>query len=135
MKRKSAFIVIVLIALLVGAFIAVPRIQVNALTSQHAAEFEDRYKDIGYYEDIEYFKVIKYKGEGIDLYVSSPGMREKLQAMGDDEAAVLYVDRNSASASILIFKENPSGDWEMDTWFTVWSKSGSADEFTWPMYR
>lgn len=27
------------------------------------------------------------------------------------------------------------GNWEMTKWETIWSSSGSADSFMWPLYR
>lgn len=48
-------------------------------------------------------------------------------------AKVLYIAAEHSSANIFYFKKK-NGLWIMDSWDTIWSKTGSADDFIWPYY-
>lgn len=49
-------------------------------------------------------------------------------------ARVYYVTSNR-SAGILISFVQQDGQWVLNKWKAIWSKTGSADDFMWPIYR
>ena len=137
--KKLPIIVISVTAVIVVLFLllAVPFFKVDALTSKYGDEFADGYLATGFFDENEcdYYKVIKYKGTGIRLYCSGPGNREWISSVTDSQALVLYVLDGHSCVILITFEENGSGSWKMQSWDCVWSREGSADELTWPLYR
>lgn len=134
MKFKKV-IVCGMILLGIGIFAYKPYYQTNILTDKYGNQFKKRYEDVGLYENIEYFKVIKYKQEDIKMYCSNSYIRTKINNLSDEYAVILYVEKGHSSVSLFAFKNSKEGDWKLDNWYTVWSSSGSADGITWPFYR
>jgi hypothetical protein len=64
-------------------------------------------------DDIEYFKVMEYSKTSAHVY---------------------YVTKNRTSADLFTFSKK-DGQWVIEKWTTIWSRSGSADGFIWPYYR
>ena len=112
----------------------VPYIEVERLTEHYGVQFEDGYKELGYFKECDYHKVLRYEGEGPYVYSSSSFATGMLEYLDDDEAAVLYVVDGHAAELLVVFEQAQDG-WKMKSWDAIWSKSGSADDFTWPMYR
>ena len=79
------------------------------LTYKYGYQFNTIYQENTMIGEIEYFKVLEYS---------------------DTYARVYYVSKNSGN--VLTFSKK-SGEWKYDKWEqTVWSKTGSADDFIWP---
>lgn len=87
-------------------------IKCEILTFCHEEEFTQAYLQNPMLLDQEYAKVIRY---------------------GDESARVYYVSQQHQSADLLDFKK-VEGQWMMDGWSTVWSRSGSASEVIWPYW-
>lgn len=80
----------------------------------HGDKFEDGYLETGWFNDIRSFKIIEYS---------------------QTEATVYYVDADRTVGFTIQFFKNQSNHFEIKSWDTVWSKSGSADGFIWPYIR
>ena len=112
-----------------------PYIEIERLTDRHGAQFEDGYLQLGYFKECDYHKVLRYEGEGPFVYCSNSTTSGLLDYIDADEAAVIYVVDDHAAEVLVVFEEAPGGGWQLKSWDAIWSKSGSADDFTWPMYR
>ena len=112
MNRILKFIIIfaVVILLLILFF---PYVKAEYLTAKHGIEFENEYKQIGWIDSLEYFRVIDYESE---------------------RATVFYVEKNHNTGWRIDFVRIENS-WIKDVADCVWSKSGSADNFCWPYYR
>ena len=118
----------------VALFIFRPYYSVNSLTKKYADEFSELYRDNGFYEDIEYLKVFKYRNEEVNIQcLNNKKLKNRLNNLNDDYAVVLYIEKNHSSASLFIFYD-VDGQWELLDWYLVWSYSGTADGFMWPYY-
>lgn len=111
MKKFRVVIIGVVICILI--ILVVPYLRVEVLTWKHGTEFETLYKSSNILDDIDYFKVMNYS---------------------DTSARVYYVAKNRARADLFTFVQK-DGQWVLDKWKTIWSKTGSADDFIWPYYR
>lgn len=133
MRKKYKIVFIISIILLI-LLIFRPYYSVNSLTKKYASEFSELYRDNGFYEDIEYFKVLKYRNEQVDIKcLSNEKLKNTLDNLNDDYAVVLYVEENHSSSSLYIFYDE-DGQWKLLDWYLVWSNSGTADGFMWPYY-
>ena len=84
------------------------------LTYRYGYQFETIYRENTMMGDIDYLKVLSYS---------------------NSTARVYYVSKNRAAGDILVFSKQ-NGEWKYDYWdWTVWSKTGSADNFVWPYIR
>lgn len=104
---------IIVIAIFLLLLLITPYIRVEILTYRHGSDFETLYKLTNMIDEIEYLKVMEYS---------------------EASASVFYVSKNSTSGNLLQF-ERQDEQWLLDSWETVWSKTGSADSFIWPYYR
>ena len=111
--RKFRKLIIVLSPILCFLIIwGISLAKCEILTQIHANEFTEAYKENTMLGDIEYAKVLNYS---------------------QNYSRVYYVSKGLVSANILTFtKEN--GEWKQDSWDTIWSISGSADDTTWPYW-
>ena len=113
MKKKKAIGIILLILLLLLLF---PYFKVEVLTGIYGNQFEYLYNASGYIQEMKYFKVMKCTQEKADVYYA---------AKGDDDRV---------SRTLLYHFKKESGEWELENWECIWSRSGSADKFIWPYY-
>lgn len=133
-KNKKIVIIILVIVLIAALFIFKPYYSVYRLTQKYGSEFSKLYRANGFYEDIKYFKVFKYRNEEVGIRcLNNKKLKDVLGKLNDDYAVVLYVEENHSSASLFIFLEKDC-KWELLDWYLVWSYSGSADGFMWPYY-
>ncbi len=134
MRKSKKIVFIISIIFIAVLFIFKPYYSVYSLTQKYGSEFSELYKDNGFYEDIEYFEVFKYRNEEVDIRcLNNKKLKSALENLNDDYAVVLYVEENHSSASLFIFFDK-DGQWELLDWYLVWSYSGSADGFMWPYY-
>ena len=132
-KYKIVFIISIILLILI-LLIFRPYYSVNSLTKKYASEFSELYRDNGFYEGIEYFKVLKYRNEQVVIKcLSNEKLKNTLDNLNDDYAVVLYVEENHSSSSLYIFYDE-DGQWKLLDWYLVWSNSGTADGFMWPYY-
>ncbi len=110
MKHKKGIIIglLVLVIVFVAAF---PYIKAEYLTKKYGHEFENLQEATNIIGDVRYLKVLSYSPE---------------------KATAFYV---SDTGDLLTFEKTADDTWAFVTWYTVWSKSGSADGFMWPYYR
>lgn len=89
-----------------------PYLKASRLTNKYGSEFKSLYTQIGMFDKIEYFRVID---------------------IDEDTAKVCYILKDHA-ASIIVNFEKSENAWNIISWDTIWSKSGSADGLYWPLY-
>lgn len=58
----------------------------------------------------------------------------KVLDYSDTSARVYYVGVNRETGNVIWFIMK-DGNWGLDKWHTVWSKTGSADGFIWLNYK
>lgn len=107
-KVAIAVIVVVLTAVFVLFW---PYIKVEYLTMKYGDEFVGLEEQTNMLHDSRYLKVFGYD---------------------ENEAVIFYV---SDSGDMVTFVKDENGSWSVKTWKTIWSTTGSADEFIWPYYR
>ena len=100
------FIVIAVIAL------AVPYVKNEYLAAMYGYEFEELYIQSNTLEGVDYCKVLSYT---------------------DTHAKVCYVNKGE-SINIIEFSHIESETWQISSWKTVWTKSGSTFNFMYPIY-
>lgn len=108
---KRCFILL-LILMIVGSYV-----KVEIQTLLYGEQFEELYDASGWIEDISYFKVMKYSGENADIFY-----------------VALSVEDGSPTAKFLYHFKKESGNWTLDSWKCLDSKSGNAEKFYWPFY-
>jgi hypothetical protein len=82
------------------------------LTLRHGTEFSEAYKEKAMLDEMEYWKVL---------------------ACSQETATVYFVSKGYTDANVLTFA-NVDGQWEYDTWNTIWATSGTADGVIWPYF-
>ena len=112
-KKKISMVIILIILILFIMLIAVPYAKAEVLTYKYGDQFQELYKQTNIIADIEYLKVIEYS---------------------DKLAKVCYISKDHQSSNVITFKQQDE-TWVIDSWVTIWSKTGSADGFVWPYYR
>ena len=110
MKRIFVIVLIVIVACLI-TFWGISIAQCEILTFQHGHEFEGMEETTNMLSKADYFKVLSYS---------------------DSNARVFY--KSYYNSNILEFMLQ-DGEWVLGNWQTVWSRSGSADDFMWPYIR
>lgn len=112
MKRTKYIIIIPVVCFLL--FWASSILKCEILTYLHGTEFTTLYEETHMLGEQEYLKVLNYS---------------------DTSARVYYVGINKNGGDILQFVKK-DGQWTYYKWErTVWSKTGSADDFLWPCIR
>ncbi len=107
---KVKIFVLILIIVLIALFS--PYARVEYLTLRYGESFEGLEQQTHMLNPADFHKVIEYS---------------------DTHAVVLYV--SSTSKNEITFIKDSNGLWKIEVWKTIWSKTGSADEFYWPYYR
>lgn len=109
---KKGYIVLIIVVLL----LLVPYIKVELHTVLFGGQFRSLYDASGWIEDFRYFKVMKYN---------------------DSYADVLYVaesEQARSTATFLYHFQKDKGQWELESWECLWSRSGNAEKFFYPYY-
>ena len=109
-KRLIILLLVIIIPILI--WIA-SLVKCEVLTYKHGKEFESLYKQTNMLDKQKYCKVLDYS---------------------DTCARVYYVGVNRETGNVIWYIKK-DGNWELDEWDTVWSKTGSADGFIWPYIR
>lgn len=99
-----------IIVLLLIVILALPYINAEILTGLHGKETKMLYEQTGIILSDNYQKVIKYT---------------------DNKTEVLYITNNDVSKCCFV-KEK--GNWILESWRCITSKTGSAGEFFYPFY-
>lgn len=134
LKKKWFFPVSITVFVLVFIYLLIPYFMIHNLTKKYGSEFTELYRENGFYNDIEYLKIIQYRDEKADFYYSdNDKIKKELDSLDNDYAVVLYVEENHNSASLFIFSDE-DGQWKLSNWHLIWSYSGTADGFLWPYY-
>ena len=107
-RYKIIKIVIISIPLIVLINWIIPFIKHKILTTEYGFEFIGLQKMTNMLDDVKYLKVLHYSNENASIY---------------------YYD--SDGGNILEFAKQDN-KWKMIKWNTIWSRSGSADDFIWP---
>ncbi|HPF55963.1 MAG TPA: hypothetical protein PLV03_05430 [Clostridiales bacterium] len=106
-KIIALFILIVFLDFWVGSII-----KCEILTNQYGYEFNNVIKNYSMLEDTDYYKVIKY----------------------NEETAVVYCVRKGEYGDTA-YMVRQGRTWMIKSFHTVWSSTGSADDFIWPYIR
>jgi hypothetical protein len=106
MKIINVLIICISTIILISWFF--PFVKNEILTSKYGSEFIGLQKVTTMIDDVEYLKVLYYSNE---------------------TARVYYFDINRGDILEYIKQD---GKWDRTRWNTVWSKTGSADNFEWP---
>lgn len=129
--KKAVVILSILILLCLPLFY--PYLEVDRLTKKYGEEFSELYRDNGFYSDIEYLKVIKYKEESAHFFISNKKISDEIDELSNSDALVLYIEEGHSSASLFVYTLEDN-QWKFVEWYTLWAYSGSADDFFWPYY-
>lgn len=117
MKTKIKYIVIGFLLCFIITHIY-SLIKCEVLTHKHYDEFKEAYKQNTMLGDMEYFKVLSY----------SPYRTY-------DFAQVYYVSKGKVAGDVLTFQYSYDTDlWEVISWSTIWSTTGSASEVIYPYW-
>ncbi len=108
MKKRNTKFIVILLCLLIIFF---PYLKAEYLTARFGSQFYGLEQETKMLDPAKYHKVLSYS---------------------DSFAKVYYISDYSKD---LILFEKEDGKWNRIEWRTVWSKTGSADEFFWPYYR
>ena len=74
----------------------------------------------------------QFNGEYKQTNMISGTPKTKVLKYSKNKAKVYYMDKEGGDIIAFQKKENK---WIMDSWDTVWSRTGSADGFVWPYGR
>ncbi len=87
-----------------------PYIKVEILTYMYVEEFVNLQENNMWLADYRYIKVFDY----------------------NDKIARIYYSASSSRDFVIYIKDN--NNWQEYSWETIWSLSGSADDYIWPFY-
>ncbi len=107
--KKFLLIILAVIFLVFICFWFASYYKYETLTNKYGAPFAELYKETNMIDEIDYYKVMEYS---------------------ENNATVYYVTRNAYGN--LMYFEKKADQWELKSWITVWSSSGSASGFMWP---
>ena len=110
-RKRLIIIIIITVAIIGMGVLFFPYIKTEYLTIKYGEEFVGLEQETNMLNPARYHKVFSYSQE---------------------RAEVFYV---SDTGDLITFVKNSNGNWEREEWKTIWSTSGSADEFIWPYYR
>lgn len=108
MKKRNTKFIVILLCLLIIFF---PYLKAEYLTARFGSQFYGLEQETKMLDPAKYYKVISYS---------------------ENYAKVYYI--SDYSRDLILFKKE-DGQWNRIEWRTIWSKTGSADEFYWPYYR
>lgn len=111
-KKRVLILVIIFVIILPVLYWLTALTKCEVLTLIHGKEFSEIYRENTMIGDIDYLKVLEYS---------------------DTTASVYYVTKNKGSANIIKFS-GKNGEWNYDSWETVWSNMGSASDVVWPYW-
>ena len=111
MKPFQKWIITILIVFVLLLVIFFPYLKAEVLTFQHGSEFEGLEQQTKMLAEARYYKVLSYT---------------------ENTATVFYV---SDTGDLITFRRDSQGNWQYTDWVTIWSNTGSADEFYWPYYH
>lgn len=111
-KKITNLIKGIVVGYILGLII-VPYVKVEILTFLHSKEFYGLERQVSLVGESEYYKVFSYDSKHL--------------------ARVYYVGKNHSYGNMFTFI-NEGGNWNLYQWDTIWSSSGSADDFIWPFY-
>lgn len=106
--RKTK-IVCILLAICLFMIWFYPYARNEWLTWKYGKEFNGLQKSTNMIDEVETHKVLDYS---------------------NNSALVYYV---GSSGNVLSFMKD-NNDWQMKSWDTIWSKTGSAEGFVWPYF-
>ncbi|MBE6599229.1 MAG: hypothetical protein E7638_07295 [Ruminococcaceae bacterium] len=109
--KKRTKICLVTVKLIILAVLFSPYIRAEYLTFVYGKQFAGLEQQTNILNPARYFRVLAYS---------------------ETEATVFYV---SDTGDLMTFVKDANGEWERAEWKTIWSTTGSADEFMWPYYR
>jgi len=110
-KKKTLTIIVAVAVMVAIIFISFPYLKAEYLTARYGSQFEGLYVQTHMIDYADYCKVLECDGS---------------------HARCCYVEKG-VCVNVLEF-DFRDGSWEMTIWETVWSGSGSADNFMWPLY-
>lgn len=90
--------------------LVIPYIYSEILTQIYGREFQNFYKETGWMEQMDYFKIRYYSAKRAEVY---------------------YIEKGKA---VFLCEFEFEKKWELKEWRCIKSKSGSANEFIWPYY-
>ena len=103
---------------LIIAFIAIPLVfwgipmaVCETQTYLHGSEFDGLQGQTRMIGDVDYWKVMSYSSESATVY---------------------YVKEDGGGSTVAFSKQGDA--WVLDRWDTIWSRTGSADDFIWPYF-
>lgn len=111
MKKWKRNIIIIAVLGIILMLMFSPYIKTEYLTLRYGKEFVGLEQQTNMLDASRYLKVFSYS---------------------ENKAEVFYV---SDTGDMITFVKNDDAEWKLEEWKTVWSESGSADEFIWPYYR
>ena len=112
MKKLKKFVVVLFPILIFFLIWGGSLAKCEILTLKYGNEFSEIYKSNTMLGDMEYWKVIDYS---------------------ENQARVYYISNNYSRGDILTFIKE-SGTWKCESWNTVWSTTGNADNTIWPYW-
>lgn len=111
MKKKTLVMIVVVVVVVAIICIFSPYLKAEYLTARYGSQFEGLYEQTHMIDHEDYCKVLE---------------------CDESHARCCYVERG-VDINVLEF-DFRDGNWEMTTWETIWSRSGSADSLMWPLY-
>ena len=108
MKKNRKILVVIIFLILI---ILLPYAKTEILTIRYGEEFQGLENQTNMLTNSKYHKVFSYN---------------------DTKAKVFYV---SDTGDMITFVKNNNNEWKIYEWKTIWSHSGSAEDFIWPYYR
>ena len=105
------FLIIVIVVIPIVIWIS-SLINCEILTQKYYADFEQAYTQNTMLGEMEYFKVLR---------------------CDENNAEVYYVSKGMTDANVLTFKKQ-NGIWQVISWETIWSASGSASDVIYPYW-
>lgn len=125
-KYKKIIIYVIISIMFIWIFL--PYYQIWKLTNKYGDYFEERYKEISFYEDLSYLKprVARYKNEKANIYTDAGSLKQSMDDKRNNVAVVYY------GTKLYIRFCYVDNEWIIDGWDAIFT--GPIDCQTWPVY-
>ena len=125
-KYKRVFIYATFSIVIMWIFF--PYVQVWNLSSKYGEYFEEKYKEISFYEDLPYTKprVVRFENEKARIYTDAGSLKLAINDEKKNVAVVYY------GVNLYIKFYYIDGEWVIDGWDAIFT--GPTDCQVWPLF-
>ena len=114
--------ILIVVFLFIVAFLIYPYVRVEILTYSYGNQFANLPRDPAWSGELVYLKVLEYSDTEAEVYMV-------------EHVVDLNKKKYKVGTKYTFSRSNIRIPWKMKTFNTIWSESGSADQWMYPYYH